>query len=140
MGTLLARKETEMSQNVEETPSRCSNSAFLIEEDAKWFKTLYDASVSSGLITSPSDKVALLLHSFMLEIGFCNATNCDRSVLPDNWRAPAGYISKFKLGETDPIIILTVTSLGPLLKVHGTNTVTRETFSSSSIKPSLYYR
>ena len=130
-----------MSQDVVETPSRCSNSAFLIEEDAKWFKTLYDVSVNSGLVTSPSDKVALLLHSFMLEIGFRNSTDCDRSVPPDNWRTPAGYISKYKLGETDSgDIILTVTSLGPLLKVHGTNTVTRETFSSSSIKPSLYYR
>ena len=127
-------------QDEEETPSRNPNSAFLIEEGAQWFKNLYDASVSSGLLLSPSDKIALLLHSFMLEIGFCNSSNCDRSVLPDNWRSPAGYISKFKLGDTDPDVILTVTSLGPLLKVHGTNTVTGETFSSSSIKPSLYYR
>jgi len=129
-----------MSQDEKETPSTRSKSAFLIEEGVKWFKTLYDASVSSGLIPSPSDKVALLLHSFMLEIGFNNFTNCERSVLPDNWRGPAGYISKFRLRDTDPMIILTVTSLGPLLKVHGTNTVTGETFSSSSIKPSLYLR
>lgn len=131
-----------MSQDEKETPapSTRSKSAFLIEEGVKWFKTLYDASVSSGLIPSPSDKVALLLHSFMLEIGFNNFTNCERSVLPDNWRGPAGYISKFRLKDTDPMIILTVTSLGPLLKVHGTNTVTGETFSSSSIKPSLYLR
>merc|ERR1719154_1069336 len=121
-------------------PSTRSKSAFLIEEGVKWFKTLYDASVRCGLIPSPSDKVALLLHSFMLEIGFNNFTNCERSVLPDNWRGPAGYISKFRLRDTDPMIILTVTSLGPLLKVHGTNTVTGETFSSSSIKPSLYLR
>jgi len=131
-----------MSQDEKETPapSTRSKSAFLIEEGVKWFKTLYDASVSSGLIPSPSDKVALLLHSFMLEIGFNNFTNCERSVLPDNWRGPAGYISKFRLKDTDPMIILTVTSLGPLLKVHGTNTVTGETFSSSSIKPSLFLR
>jgi len=131
-----------MSQDEKETPapSTRSKSAFLIEEGVKWFKTLYDASVSSGLIPSPSDKVALLLHSFMLEIGFNNFTNCERSVLPDNWRGPAGYISKFRLRDTDPMIILTVTSLGPLLKVHGTNTVTGETFSSSSIKPSLFLR
>jgi len=131
-----------MSQDEKETPapSTRSKSAFLIEEGVKWFKTLYDASVSSGLIPSPSDKVALLLHSFMLEIGFNNFTNCERSVLPDNWRGPAGYISKFRHRDTDPMIILTVTSLGPLLKVHGTNTVTGETFSSSSIKPSLYLR
>ena len=126
-----------MSQNNEEPPPSRNNSAFLVEEGVQWFKTLYD---SSDLISTPSDKIALLLHSFMLEIGFCNATNCATSVLPVDWKSPVGYISKYKLGDTESIIILTVTSLGPLLKVHGTNSITKETFSSSTIKPSLYLR
>ena len=111
----------------------------MVEEGAAWFKKLYNEAVLNELISTESEKIALLIHAFMCELNFHNLNGEDKASIPSNWRSPAGFLTKYTLGgKTETSIFLTVTSMGNFVKVHGTNTVTKETFSSSNIKPSIY--
>eukprot|EP00092_Neocalanus_flemingeri_P036038 GFUD01039238.1.p1 GENE.GFUD01039238.1~~GFUD01039238.1.p1 ORF type:complete len:339 (+),score=52.44 GFUD01039238.1:374-1390(+) len=105
--------------------------AVLVEEGVKWFENLWVESKSK--LTNNNDKLALVCHAFMLELGFSVG---NRKVLPENWKNSAGHSSRyFYPPGTEFDIILTVTSLGRLVKVHGTHISSKTNFSSSKIRP-----
>ena len=110
------------------------NEAVLVEEGVKWFENL--CVDSEAIVTNPIERLALALHAFMLELGFSVENN---KVLPENWKNPAGLTSRyFYPPGVDFDTILTVTSLGPLVKIHGTHTSSKSTFSTSKIKPAEF--
>jgi len=102
-----------------------SSEAVLVEEGVAWFENL---CVKSG--DDKMDKFALVLHSFMLELGFSVE---DVKSVPPNWKNAAGHTSRyFYPPGVDYDVVLTVTSLGSVVKIHGTQTSTKSTFSTSS--------
>jgi len=104
--------------------------AVLVEEGVAWFRNLYD-DVDS-MIESELQRIAIIMHAFMLELGF---STLNSKVLPENWKTPAGYISKYFYSPSkDFDVTLTVTSLGPFLKAHGSHASSRSTFSTSNMK------
>ena len=115
------------------------NTIFLVEDGASWYVNMVDEGRKSSALINEKDEIAVTLHAFMLELGFVNNNEAAKSQIPDNWRSPAGYITKYKFHNKSDFCVLNVTSMGKLLKVHGTNLITKETFSSS-IKLSSYIR
>jgi len=102
----------------------------LVEEGVKWFENLYEEAEAA--IESELQRISVVIHSFMLELGFSVA---NAKVLPENWKTPAGYISRYSYNQsTEFDVILTVTSLGPFLKTHGSHTSSKSSFSASKIK------
>jgi len=102
----------------------------LVEEGVKWFENLYDEAEAT--IESELQRISVVIHAFMLELGF-SVENA--KVLPENWKSPAGYISRYSYNQSTEVdVILTVTSLGPFLKTHGSHTSSKSSFSSSKIK------
>jgi len=109
------------------------NEAVLVEEGVKWFENLCK---DAGAFRSQMDKLALVTHAFMLELGFSVE---NPKVLPENWKTPAGHTSRyFYPPNSDSDVILTITSLGPIVKIHGTHTSSKSTFSTSKIKPTEF--
>jgi len=139
----MSRDSPSQSQdNVEAVGSNSGTGKYLVEDGAPWFTSLMESAIKNNDVKSDADKIAISFHAFMLELGFVNSVNPDlSSKLPENWRSPSGYVTKYKfLPNSDASIALNVISLGKLLKVHGTNISTKETFSSSSFNPSLFIR
>ena len=102
----------------------------LVEEGVKWFETLYDEAEST--IESELQRISVVIHAFMLELGF-SVENA--KALPENWKTPAGYISRYSFYQATAFdVILTVSSLGPFFKVHGIHTTSKSSFSSSKLK------
>eukprot|EP00091_Calanus_sinicus_P023348 TRINITY_DN7838_c0_g1_i1.p1 TRINITY_DN7838_c0_g1~~TRINITY_DN7838_c0_g1_i1.p1 ORF type:complete len:272 (-),score=65.66 TRINITY_DN7838_c0_g1_i1:81-896(-) len=110
------------------------NEAVLVEEGVKWFENLCkDAAEASQ---NQMDKFALVTHAFMLELGFSVE---NPKALPENRKTTAGHTSRyFYPPSSDFDVILTVTSLGPMVKIHGTHTTSKSTFSTSKLKPSEF--
>merc|ERR1712034_275820 len=109
------------------------NEAVLVEEGVKWFE---DLCKDEGASRSQMDKLALVAHAFMLELGFSVE---NPKALPENWKTPAGHTTRYFYPPTsDHDVILTVTNLGPMVKIHGTHTGSKSTFSTSKIKPTEF--
>lgn len=117
------------------------NSINFADEDVEncpgWFLQIL-TTVSQMENHKIEDSLSAALHAFMLELGFKNLDSDDLVMVPDNWKGAAGYTSKYRyLDNPSVAAILMITTCGPLLKVHGSNPATKETFSMS-IKPSIY--
>ena len=109
-----------------------SSENYLIEEGADWFKLLisnYKTKEAGNASSNSIDIIALALHGFMIELGFQVE---DRVEIPEGWRSQAGYSTRYwYLPSKEASILLSLTSLGPLIKVHGINKTTKEIFSTS---------
>jgi len=129
--------KTNMSSEDQEEAS----TSYLVADGASWYQNLISEAVETNTISSCVDKVAATFHAFMLELGFINAAAENvPTTIPDGWKTPAGYVSKYRYPtKQEPTIVLNVTSMGQILKVHGTNLSTKETFSAS-IKVSIFVR
>jgi len=127
--------------NEDQDISKDASTSYLVADGASWYNKMISEAIETKTISSSMDKVAATLHAFMLELGFINlATDIVQIIVPDGWKTPAGYVSKYKYpSKPEPPIVLNVTSMGQILKVHGTNLSTKETFSSS-IKVSIFVR
>lgn len=103
--------------------------AVLVEEGVKWFEELYDNA--EAVLDNQLQRIALITHAFMLELGFSVE---NPRVLPENWKTPAGYISRYYYhpGGSEADVVLTMTSLGPVMKAHGSHAASKSTFSTSS--------
>lgn len=110
--------------------------AVLVEENVDWFLSLWKQSEEQ--VQSPKDLLSFLLHCFMLELGFQGQEHSRR--LPSSWKGPVGHVSRYSLeqNEMKSNIILTVTTLGHIVKVHGTHTALKISFSTSKLKPDDY--
>jgi len=110
--------------------------AVLVEENVDWFLDLWKQSEDQ--VQSAKDLLSFLLHCFMLELGFQGQENSRR--LPTSWKGPVGHVSRYSLGQNEmkSNIILTVTTLGHIVKVHGTHTTLKISFSTSKLKPDDY--
>ena len=133
-------KEEEHKAGQEATGGGGSSSWSDIDENEAsggkdWISKLL-ANLAGQQLTSSTDITAGMLHSVMLELGFRNLESDDLTIVPDNWKTAAGYSSKYRfLSKPEAAVALTITSMGPILKVHGVNISTKESFSSSGIKP-----
>lgn len=109
------------------------NEPILVEEGVKWFKELVDNLEAAKFEKNPKmDSLALAVHALMLELGF--KTESDKSI-PDNWKTSAGHVTRYHYPPSEEKdIVLMVTSLGPLVKIHGTHSASKNTFSTSKIK------
>ena len=105
---------------------------YLVEEGVGWFKLLvsnYKNKEAGDPSSSSIDIIALTLHGFMIELGF-QVEN--RSEIPNDWKSKAGHSTRYwYLPSTEASISLSVTSLGPLIKVHGINKTSKEIFTTS---------
>jgi len=109
------------------------NEAVLVEEGVKWFEDLSEDNKSKLL--SDNDRLGLVFHAFMLELGFRVENLKD---LPENWKSSAGLTTRYFYPPGEDLdTVLTVTSLGPLLIVHGTHKSSKSTFSFK-IRPAEY--
>merc|ERR1712098_401826 len=129
------------SEAEDQDVSKDTNTSYLVADGASWYNKMISEAIETWAISSSMDKVAATLHAFMLELGFINiATDIVQTIVPDGLKTPAGYVSKYKYPlKPEPPVVLNVTSMGQILKVHGTNLSTKETFSSS-IKVSIFVR
>ena len=112
-----------------------SSEKYLIEEGVDWFQSLlsnYKNKENVGQESQESqdiDIIALTLHGFMIELGFQVE---DRTEVPSDWKNPAGYSFKYwYLPRREASISLSVTSMGPLIKVHGINKTTKDIYTAS---------
>lgn len=127
----------EQGQEVEQESN--INAGVLVEENVIWFQEL--RKLSSDQVVCPLDLFSFLLHSFMLELGFQNDF-CGR--LGESWSSAVGHVTRYWLGTGDTTapqttdIVLTVTTLGHIVKVHGTHSGVRTTFSTSKLNPKDY--
>jgi len=103
---------------------------YLIEDGVEWFKDLVSNYKSKeGSEPGTIDIIALYLHGFMIELGFQVE---DRTEVPSDWKSLAGFSSRYwYLPRNEASILLSVTSMGPLIKVHGINKSTKEFFTAS---------
>lgn len=111
--------------------------ALLVEENVSWFCSLRQDC--DDQVTTPLDAVSLYLHAFMLELGFIGEEEGGR--LPKGWKGPRGYVTRYSFGPVEgktTSVILTITSLGPIIKVHGTHSDMKTSFSTSRVKPGDY--
>ena len=110
-----------------------SSEKYLIEEGVDWFNSLlsnYKNKKDVGQSPNNSiDIIALTLHGFMIELGFQVE---DRTEVPSDWKSLAGYSTKYwYLPRKEATIVLSVTSMGPLIKVHGINKGTKDLYTAS---------
>jgi len=111
------------------------NEAVLVEEGVDWFQNLRNQAEAEQ--EGQLQRLALVLHAFMLELGFCVE---NPKVLPENWSTPAGLISRyFHPPASGEDVLLTVTSLGPVVKVHGSHSSSKSSFSMSRLKPDEFF-
>jgi len=104
------------------------NEAVLVEEGVTWFENLCDEA--GKLFSEKKDRFALVIHAFMLELGFSVP---NYKVIPEDWTNSAGHTSRYFYSPgVEYDVILTVTSLGSLVKIHGTHTRKKYTYSTSS--------
>lgn len=105
---------------------------YLIEDGVDWFKLLvsnYKNKEDLDPSRNSTDIIALSLHGFMVELGFQVE---DRTEIPSDWKSLAGYCTRYwYLPSTEATITLSITTLGPLMKVHGINKATKEVFTTS---------
>jgi len=124
--------------------------AALVEEDAAWFRSL--RSRSGDQVRRPADLFALLVHGFMLDLGFQG----EEEGVGEGWRRAVGHITRYTLQcpsstfasstssptsttsspTTSTSVTLTVTTLGPLVKILGSHADSKVTFSTIKLKPS----
>jgi len=98
---------------------------YMIEDDAPWFQELIKTSVEE--IKTELDLLVLGLHGFMLELGFQNKDGLVKTVTPV-MRSPAGYSIKYQFRGVN--VELTIFKLGPLVKLHGQQPDSRQSYSS----------
>merc|ERR550519_2757275 len=104
-------------------------SKLMVEEGAEWFLKIKD--LCQDQITSPLDLFSIHLHGFMLELGFKGEVGKD-------WKGPVGYVARYSLSNGPGIITavsLTITTMGPIVKVHGVHPDLKTTFSTSRLAP-----
>ena len=110
-----------------------SSEKYLIEEGVDWFNSLLLNYKNDGqdqeTLNNSVDIIALTLHGFMIELGFQVE---DRTEVPSDWKSLAGYSTKYwYLPRKESSIMLSVTSMGPLIKVHGINKTTKDIYTAS---------
>lgn len=132
------RKEVKFEIKTKMSEAEASKDSVKDVDDASsksaWFNNLISR------IESPKceEMIAISLHGFMLELGFRNLDSDQLSIIPDNWRGPAGFSSRYRFHlKEGPAARLMITTLGPLLKIHGVNSGTKETLTMT-VKPALY--
>jgi len=105
-------------------------SAFLVEEGAQWFLNIKD--LCQDKVTSPMDLFSIYLHGFMLELGF-------KGELGDSWKGPVGYVTRYSLSNaghgSTTAVSLTITTMGPVVKVHGVHPDLKTAFSTAKLGP-----
>jgi len=115
------------------------NGGVLVEENVAWFQEL--RKLSTEQVQCPLDLFSFLLHSFMLELGFQNDSH---GRLGEKWSSAVGHVTRYWLDTGDTTapqttdIVLTVTTLGHIVKVHGTHSGVKTTFSTSKLNPKDY--
>merc|ERR1719234_1399303 len=116
------------SNKIEEAKD-AGKSSFLVEEGAQWFLNIRD--LCQEKVTSPLDLFSLYLHGFMLELGF-------KGELGLTWKGPVGYVTRYSLfngSSSTTTVSLTITTMGPIVKVHGVHPDLKTSFSSSKLAP-----
>lgn len=110
-----------------------SPTSLLVEEGVAWFQEI--RRISKEKVTCPLDLFSLLLHGFMLELGFTGQEQ--GGGLPVGWRGARGHVTRYSLScqQDTTSVTLTVTTLGPVIKVHGTHPAQRSCYSSSRLAP-----
>jgi len=104
-------------------------SAFLVEEGAQWFLNIKD--LWQDKLTSPLDLFSIYLHGFMLELGFKGDLGSA------SWKGPVGYVTRYSLfnASSTTAVSLTITTMGPVVKVHGVHPDLKTSFSTSKLRP-----
>jgi len=104
----------------------------LIEEGASWYVEL--CKNSKDLLEYPLDHLSLALHGLMLELGF--QSHVDKTQAPPpGWKSPLGHSVRYHYPpDTEDNVVLTLTTLGPVLKVLGTHTAAKVSFSTVKVK------
>ena len=128
--------ESIKEDKVKEASGNDDYDSSVIPGEREWISKLL-ANMAEQQFTTPTDFTAGVLHSLMLELGFRNLETDDLLIVPNNWKTAAGYSTKYRFHQKSgaaAAVSLTITTLGPVLKVHGLNVSTKETFSSSGIK------
>lgn len=131
----MSRTEEDDGKAVEEAREDCTKDAVLVEENVLWFLTL--RNLTKEQVRSPLDLLSFLLHCFMLELGFQGEEEGGR--LGEHWSGAVGHVTRYWLSAGDtartPDILLTVTTLGHTVKVHGTHSSVKTSFTTSKLSP-----
>jgi len=112
-----------------EGPRDAGKSAILVEEGVQWFLDIKD--LCQDRVTSPLDLFSIYLHGFMLELGF-------KGEVGEAWKGPVGYVTRYSLSNghgSTTTVSLTITTMGPIVKVHGVHPDLKTSFSTSKLEP-----
>jgi len=122
-----------MSSEEQESGNKVECAGFRIEEGVQWFSELRENS--NEFVHSPLDHLSLVLHGVMLELGF-SSSNSRTNPPPQPWKSPMGHSVRYFYPpeESENSVVLTVTSLGPLIKVLGIDTASKVSFSTTRLK------
>jgi len=104
-------------------------SVFLVEEGVQWFLNIKD--LCQDRVTSPLDLFSIYLHGFMLELGF-------KGEVGEAWKGPVGFVTRYSLSNghgSTTAVSLTITTMGPIVKVHGVHPDLKTSFSTAKLGP-----
>jgi len=115
-------------EEVEEA-SDAGKSVFLVEEGVQWFLNIKD--LCQDQVTTSLDLFSIYLHGFMLELGF-------KGEVDEAWKGPVGYVTRYSLSNghgSTTVVSLTITTMGPIVKVHGVHPDLKTSFSTAKLGP-----
>ena len=119
--------QDESSEKVEDARD-AGKSVFLVEEGVQWFLNIKDQC--QDRVTTSLDLFSIYLHGFMLELGF-------KGEVGEAWKGPVGYVTRYSLsnGHGSTTVSLTITTMGPIVKVHGVHPDLKTSFSTAKLGP-----
>ena len=123
------KEEFEPTEDDNEKLDKATKSALLVEEGAEWFLNIKD--LCQEQLNTPLDLFSIYLHGFMLELGFNGEVSKD-------WKGPVGHVTRYSLSNghgSTTAVSLTITTMGPIVKVHGVHPDLKTSFSTSRLGP-----
>jgi len=123
------KEEIEPTEDDNEKLDKATKSALLVEEGAEWFLNIKD--LCQEQLNTPLDLFSIYLHGFMLELGFTGEVSKE-------WKGPVGHVTRYSLSNghgSTTAVSLTITTMGPIVKVHGVHPDLKTSFSTSRLGP-----
>jgi len=101
----------------------------VVEEGVQWFLNIKD--LCRDRVSTSLDLFSIYLHGFMLELGF-------KGEVDEAWKGPVGYVTRYSLSNghgSSTVVSLTITTMGPIVKVHGVHPDLKTSFSTAKLGP-----